>query len=51
MFSTDFYRAIADERERQVTEHVRVRNLIRPHRAATAPRVGPLASLRGRTRR
>jgi hypothetical protein len=51
MFSTEFYRTISDERERQVREHVRVRNLIRPHRPGTTPVVGPLANVRARARR
>lgn len=38
MLSTEFLRLLADERERQVTEHVRVRNLTRPHRAQPEPR-------------
>ena len=38
MISTEYLRLLADERERQVTEHLRVRNLIRPHRAQPAPR-------------
>ncbi len=37
MISTDYLRLLADERERQVTEHVRVRNLIRPHRPQPKP--------------
>jgi hypothetical protein len=33
MFSTEFLRTLADERERQVIDQLRVRSLIRPHRA------------------
>lgn len=32
MFSTEYLRLLSEERERQVNEHLRVRNLIRPHR-------------------
>ena len=37
MFSTEFLRTLTDERERQVAERLRVRSLIRPHRAPQRP--------------
>jgi hypothetical protein len=33
MFSTEFLRTLADERERQVVDQLRLRSLIGPHRA------------------
>lgn len=33
MLSTEFLRTMSDERERQVVDQLRVRSLIRPHRA------------------
>lgn len=38
MFSTEYLRLLSEERERQVNEHLRVRNLIRPHRMQAAAR-------------
>jgi hypothetical protein len=45
MFTTDAFRAITDEREREIQDLVRVRNLLRGGRhereVAQAPRRGP----------
>jgi hypothetical protein len=49
MFSTEFLRTLADERERQVADQLRVRSLIRPHRAPQRPAVA--AGPRPRERR
>ncbi len=48
MFSTEFLRTLADERERQVVDQLRVRSLIRPHRAPQRDSAGAAPKPRDR---